>query len=124
MLQELPKESSLLGFSALKADFLKAEVLKLARSRINEEWLDITDRFAGNGYAKITDDLIEFINSFYDKFKIPLDPVYTGKMIYGIQQLANEGYFPSGSKILAIHTGGLQGVMGFRERGVEFGWVE
>ncbi|HMG14469.1 MAG TPA: pyridoxal-phosphate dependent enzyme [Saprospiraceae bacterium] len=122
MLQAIPDESNLLGFSALKADFLKEEVLRLAGSETNKTKLTITDRFAGNGYAKITDDLIKFINTFYDKYKIPLDPVYTGKMMYGIYQLANEGYFPVGSKILAVHTGGLQGVMGYRERGIEFVW--
>lgn len=124
MLQTIPQNCTLLGFSALKTDYHKAVILKMASFLATEERLIITDRFAGKGYAKITNDLIEFINSFYDKFKIPLDPIYTGKMMYGIYQFANEGYFPKGSKILAVHTGGLQGVMGYRERGVEFGWVE
>ncbi len=123
MLQALPKESKLLGFSALKADFLKQEVFKLAGPETNEDSLIITERFAGKGYAKISVDLIEFINSFYDKYHIPLDPVYTGKMVYGIYQLATEGYFPLGSKILAVHTGGLQGVMGYRENGINFNWA-
>ena len=60
----------------------------------------------------MTEDLIEFINLFYQKNKIPLDPIYTGKMVFVVIDLIQKNYFPSGSKILLIHTGGLQGVAG------------
>jgi 1-aminocyclopropane-1-carboxylate deaminase len=64
------------------------------------------------GYAKINEELIRFINDFYKQTNIPLDPIYTGKMMFGILDLINKGYFPNGAKILAIHTGGLQGIEG------------
>ena len=50
------------------------------------------------------------------KHHIPLEPVYTGKMMYGLFDLIQQGYFPAGSRIVAVHTGGLQGNAGFSER--------
>ena len=61
------------------------------------------------GYAKKTKELISFMNHFYDQHKIPLDFVYTAKMMFGVNDLIQKKYFPPGSKIVCIHTGGLQG---------------
>lgn len=98
----------ILGFPALKGNFLNEEISKFA---IGSNWELITDYHFG-GYAKINEDLISFINNFKTDYKIPLDPIYTGKMMYGIFDLLEKGFFPKGSKILAIHTGGLQGIEG------------
>jgi len=68
-----------------------------------------------NGFGKVNDELVEFLNDFYRKTEIPLDPIYTGKMMYGIVKLANEDYFEPNSKVIAIHTGGLQGIKGCNE---------
>ena len=95
-----------LGFSALKGDFLKDDISKFA---IKNNWKLITDYHFG-GYAKINSELVSFINEFKQNSNIPLDPIYTGKMMFGIFDLIEKGYFPKGSKILAIHTGGLQGI--------------
>jgi len=97
-----------LGFPALKGDFLKQDISKFA---IKNNWELITDYHFG-GYAKINEDLVAFINQFKQDYKIPLDPVYTGKMMYGVFDLITKNYFPKGSKILVIHTGGLQGING------------
>jgi 1-aminocyclopropane-1-carboxylate deaminase len=97
-----------LGFPALKGAFLQEDISKFV-SKSN--WRLITDYHFG-GYAKIDEALIRFMNDFKQKQYIPLDPVYTGKMMYGIFDLIEKGYFPRGSKILAIHTGGLQGIEG------------
>ncbi|MCB4799433.1 1-aminocyclopropane-1-carboxylate deaminase/D-cysteine desulfhydrase [Neotamlana laminarinivorans] len=102
------QNQQILGFPALKGDFLKEDISKFA-SKSN--WKIITDYHFG-GYAKINEDLIDFINRFKADSNIPLDPVYTGKMMFGIFNLIENGYFPKGSKILAIHTGGLQGISG------------
>jgi 1-aminocyclopropane-1-carboxylate deaminase len=67
------------------------------------------------GYAKWNIELIDFINQFKVKNNIQLCPIYTGKMMYGIIDLIQKNYFPKNTKILAIHTGGLQGVKGFNE---------
>lgn len=61
------------------------------------------------GYAKKSEELISFMNYFFDKHQIPLDFVYTGKVMFGIYDLARKNFFEKGSKILCIHTGGLQG---------------
>jgi 1-aminocyclopropane-1-carboxylate deaminase len=97
-----------LGFPALKADFLQNEIRKFAK---NNNWELISDYHFG-GYAKVNEELIDFINSFYRNFKIPLDPIYTSKMVFGVIDLISKNYFPENSKILMIHTGGLQGIEG------------
>ena len=96
------------GFPALKGDFLKQDISKFVT---HTNWKLITDYHFG-GYAKINKELISFINEFKIVYKIPLDPVYTGKMMFGIFDLIEKGFFKKGTKILAIHTGGLQGISG------------
>jgi len=102
----------ILGFPALKGDFLREEISKFARK---SNWEIIPDYHFG-GYAKINSELISFINTFKSAYKLPLDPIYTGKMMYGIFDLMRQGYFPEGSRILAIHTGGLQGIAGMNAK--------
>lgn len=97
-----------LGFPALKGDFLQKDICKFAQ---NKNWELITDYHFG-GYGKINDKLVQFINQFYIENKIPLDPIYTGKMVFGVINLIQKSYFPENSKILMIHTGGIQGVAG------------
>lgn len=97
-----------MGFPALKGDFLREYICKFV-SKSN--WDLITDYHFG-GYAKVSEELILFINDFYQKYKVPLDPIYTGKMLFGVMDLINKNYFPENSKILVIHTGGLQGITG------------
>jgi 1-aminocyclopropane-1-carboxylate deaminase len=97
-----------LGFPALKGDFLKDEIRKFAT---NKNWELITDYHFG-GYGKVNEELIQFINQFYKQTQVPLDPIYTGKMVFGVIDLIQKGYFPHNSKILLIHTGGLQGIQG------------
>ena len=101
-----------LGFPALKENFLHNNISKYVRSN---NWELIRDYNFG-GFAKINKDLVEFINMVYTLHNLPLDPVYTGKMLYGIIDLIKKDYFPKGSKILAIHTGGLQGKDGMNIR--------
>jgi len=64
------------------------------------------------GYAKVTEELINFVNDFKMQTQILLDPIYTGKMVYGILDLVKKNYFKPKTKILAIHTGGLQSITG------------
>ena len=101
-----------LGFPALKGDFLDNEIKKFTQK---ENWKLITDYHFG-GYAKINEELIAFINKFRDKTHIPLDPVYTAKMCYGVFDLIRKGYFKKEANILLIHTGGLQGIAGMNEK--------
>lgn len=102
----------ILGFPALKGDFLKDEIRIFAQK---DNWNLISDYHFG-GYGKINLELIEFINAFFEENKVPLDPIYTGKMVFGVIDLIHKNYFPANSKILIIHTGGLQGINGMNLR--------
>lgn len=99
----------ILGFSALKGVVFDEEIHKFAPNKNN--W-KITTNYHFGGYGKVTPELIAFINDFYQKYKIPLDPIYTGKLVFGVIDLINKNYFPENSKILVIHTGGIQGIAG------------
>jgi 1-aminocyclopropane-1-carboxylate deaminase len=97
-----------LGFSSLKGDFLKEGIKKISN---NNRWELISEYHFG-GYAKISQELIHFINDFKVQTDIPLDPIYTGKMIFGLLDMVKHDIFAKGTKILVIHTGGLQGIAG------------
>ena len=103
------QKQKILGFSALKGNFLNKNVSMLCNPKNN--WKIITDYHFG-GYAKVSKEFITFINEFKLETGIALDAVYTGKMVYGLADLIRKQYFTRGSKILVIHTGGLQGNIG------------
>ncbi|OTG83858.1 1-aminocyclopropane-1-carboxylate deaminase/D-cysteine desulfhydrase [Acinetobacter sp. ANC 4648] len=105
LIQASSAHQSVLGFSALKGDFLQAEVEK---NTINKNW-KILDDYCFGGYAKIQPELLHFIQNFETSYKIPLEHIYTAKMLYGIFDLIQKNYFPAHSRILVIHSGGLQG---------------
>ncbi len=106
------KQQKIIGFPALKGDFLQEEISKFATSK---NWELITDYHFG-GYAKTNDELVAFINKFKGRYNVPLDPIYTGKMMFGIYDMMAKGLFPENSKILVIHTGGLQGIEGMNQK--------
>lgn len=106
-------KQQIVGFSALKGRFIIDEVKKLTTKR--ENWQINTDYHFG-GYGKINDELITFINQFKLQTGIQLDPIYTGKMVYGIVGLARKKYFEKDSSVLVIHTGGLQGIEGVNRK--------
>lgn len=108
----------IIGFSALKGNFLQGEVealLKNYSAQVYTNW-QIQNDYHFGGYAKFKPELIQFINKFKAEHAIPLDPIYTGKMMFGIFDMIQKGEFPAGSRIVAIHTGGLQGIAGFNQR--------
>nr|WP_240348274.1 pyridoxal-phosphate dependent enzyme [Longitalea arenae] len=61
------------------------------------------------GYARKTGELIDFMNAIYETHDLPTDFVYTGKLLFGMMHLAGSGYFEPGSRLLIVHSGGLQG---------------
>ncbi|GEQ85529.1 1-aminocyclopropane-1-carboxylate deaminase [Patiriisocius marinistellae] len=101
-----------LGFSALKGTFQKEIISKYSENKN----FTLIDDYCFGGYAKIDLKLIRFINEFKENHNISLDPVYTGKLFYGIFDLLKNGYFRENSRILAVHTGGLQGIAGMNEK--------
>lgn len=96
-----------LGFQVVKDNSVPPKVQEWS-SRKNVDFWDAS----GRGYAKVTEELITFINEFNETYQIPLEPIYTGKMMQKIFHLIDEDFFPQGSRILAFHTGGLQAIEG------------
>ncbi len=113
LINSVTNDQKVLGYSALKGDFLLKEIQKFVDHQKN--WGLITDYHFG-GYAKYNEKLIHFINEFKKETSIALDPVYTGKMMFGIIDQIRKDKFPRGTKILVIHTGGLQGIEGFNQQ--------
>ena len=110
------KEKNIIGFSSLKgAGFLRQDIKAfLAAFDIGESpnW-HIEHNYHFGGYAKTTPELLDFRQAFLKEHGVALDMVYTAKMVYGIYDKIKKGDFKNGQKILAIHTGGLQGNAGF-----------
>jgi 1-aminocyclopropane-1-carboxylate deaminase len=80
--------------------------------KLLQQKLLLRDQYHFGGYAKVNADLVDFLNTFYQQYGLKLDPVYTGKMFFGLLRDIDQGIFPKGSKILAVHSGGLQGIAG------------
>ena len=103
----------LLGFPVMKGNDSLAESILAWTNRDN---YSLINDYHFGGYARIDDRLIEFIQDFHRIKLVPLDAIYTGKMMFAIMDLVAQNYFPKGSSILAIHTGGLQGNRGINDR--------
>ena len=107
------KKQKVIGFPAIQGfDILEKNI----RNWTNKQNYKFIKNYFSGGYAKLNKELVEFINQFNSLHNIPLDAIYTGKMMLGIMELIKQDYFPKGSTILAIHTGGLQGNKGMTER--------
>lgn len=105
------ENQQIIGFSALKGDFLKNDVEVLTT---HDNWVINTDYHFG-GYAKYDVILVQFINDFKEKTGVQLDSIYNGKQMYGLIDLLKKGYFKKNTSILAIHTGGLQSIDGMNQ---------
>ena len=115
----LDSKSFALGFSVLKGgSFLNQNLLTLLshyqKERLNNFQINLDYHFGG--YAKKNIELNNFCTKFYEQHNIQIEPIYTGKMLFGIFDLINKNYFPTNSVIVAIHTGGLQGLQGLKQR--------
>ncbi|MEM7173912.1 MAG: 1-aminocyclopropane-1-carboxylate deaminase/D-cysteine desulfhydrase [Bacteroidota bacterium] len=110
-----PSKKKILGFAVLKnASFLKNDTHRLLKAYeqtfhtpLNHHTFDINLNYHFGGYAKKNTLLTHFITNFIKKHHIPIEYIYTGKMLYGIYDLANKNFFPPNTTILALHTGGL-----------------
>ncbi len=103
----------ILGFSALKNTIDVKRNIKLYTKKQN--W-KLFSRYSCGGYAKISKKLIKFINEFNINCGVPLDVIYTGKMMMGLFDMVERDFFKPKSKILVVHTGGLQGNKGMNQR--------
>ena len=102
-------KANAIGISVLKNNHgLSAAVQSLLPESLHASFNIIHD-FHFGGYAKTTPELIGFMNAWYREYGIPSDFVYTAKVFYAVDQLMRSEFFPAGSKLLVVHTGGLQG---------------
>lgn len=109
LINSAKKNQKIIGFPALKGGYLSEEIKKHTTKRNN--WC-LEKKYHFGGYGKYNEDFIRFMNNFSEETGVLLDPIYTGKMLFGILDLVEKDYFPENSKILAIHSGGLQGING------------
>jgi len=96
------------GFAGFKNGAYLVDEINKSLVNSQDNW-DFYNVYHFGGFAKHKPELIGFVNSFYDTFKIPLDFVYTGKMMFGLFDLLKKHLVPENSHLIAIHTGGLQG---------------
>lgn len=119
LLLSLRENEILMGFPALKnGEFINEEVKKNIQNYFPQEIekiksLELNCDYHFGGYAKVNDDLKNFVADFFSQTNIQLDLIYNGKMMYGLFDLIKKGHFEPGTRILAIHTGGMQGNRGF-----------
>ncbi len=115
VIQSLEGSGNIVGMSSLKGDFLEVEINSLFRQYNLPEFNNwtVNQDYHFGGYAKTSDELFKFIANIEVEHQLKLDPVYTGKAFFGIMDLIKKDEFDKGSKILFIHTGGLQGRAGF-----------
>lgn len=112
LVNAVPDNVTVMGFAALKhAEFLNHDVNALLYAQ-RDNW-QINQHYHFGGFAKTNTELLSFIKQFQANTQIPLEPVYTGKMLYAIYDLIkNQSILPN-QRVIAVHTGGLQGNRGF-----------
>lgn len=115
LIEGLPETTKIRGVAVLKqADYLNETIKQLSpKAQQQNNWRLLTD-FHYGGYGKFSEELWHFCQNLRDQ--LPLEPIYTGKLFFTLFKLIEQGHFAAGSKIMAIHTGGLQGLSGLKYR--------
>ncbi|MBE51246.1 MAG: 1-aminocyclopropane-1-carboxylate deaminase [Flavobacteriales bacterium] len=109
------QNQNILGFPAIRMNN-NSKTYQFIKNATNKNNWKLIFHYDFGGFAKYDKNLINFIHKFYEETKIPLDIIYTAKMVYGVIDMVKKNMFTRNSKILLIHTGGLQGNIGFNER--------
>nr|WP_234401218.1 pyridoxal-phosphate dependent enzyme [Pseudoalteromonas sp. T1lg23B] len=112
---------NIIGIAVLKqAQYLEQEIINLVpEAKHATNWQLLCDHHDG-GYGKFSAELWQFCKTMKKTQQLPLEPIYTGKLFFALWQLIEQDFFPRGSRITAIHTGGLQGLDGLRYRQLIF----
>jgi 1-aminocyclopropane-1-carboxylate deaminase len=110
LIKAIEQAQHVVGISVLKNNLdLSPAVNSLLTPKEQLKKFDLMEGYHFGGYAKYNSELLQFMNSFYSESNIPSDFVYTGKLFFALKDLAEKNYFLPGSKILTVHSGGLQG---------------
>ncbi|MCW0505382.1 1-aminocyclopropane-1-carboxylate deaminase/D-cysteine desulfhydrase [Aeromonas piscicola] len=112
------EQERILAIAVLKgANFIADEVRRLhPAAATTPGWQIALDHHDG-GYAKFSPALWQWVQAFSAETGLPLEPIYSGKAMWGLFRELAAGHIPRGSKIVFIHTGGMQGLMGLKEQG-------
>lgn len=108
LVNSAPASSEIMGISMLKNNHSLEPMINALLNPSHARW-SVLHEFHGGGYARLSPALLSFMNEFYQHTGIPTDFVYTGKLFLAVNELTKRSFFPSGSKLLVIHSGGLQG---------------
>ncbi len=111
LIKGLNGRSKIWGFSALKGEFIRDEIRQLrVKNKLPHSNYELFTNYHFGGYGKINQDLKRFIHTFKQEFNVLLDPVYTGKMFFGVWEKVKNDQIAPGTRLLVLHTGGLQGL--------------
>lgn len=116
LLAGLGGRSKVIGIAAIsQAEYLRGEISRLLQQAAYPDYqnYELFCNFHHGGYGKAPTILLDFCSDFQQETGIPLEPVYTGKMLFALHKLWQEGYLAKTAKVIAVHTGGLQGARGF-----------
>ena len=117
LLKSAKNHQMVLGISSLKGAFIHQETHNLIKKyRIDKANYHVIDRYHFGGYGKTKPELIDFINWFKEKFRVTLDPIYTGKTFFAVWDMIKSDKFEKNLKIVILHTGGIQGIEGFNRK--------
>jgi 1-aminocyclopropane-1-carboxylate deaminase len=108
LLQASTESQELIGISSLKLN-PGNDIEEFIRRYSQGKPFYIHYDYHFGGYAKKTNELIDFMNQLWMQHQLPTDFVYTAKMMFAINDLVEKKRFAPGTRILAIHSGGLQG---------------
>ncbi|MBK7373482.1 MAG: pyridoxal-phosphate dependent enzyme [Saprospiraceae bacterium] len=110
-LKKYQLDTKLLIFPALKHQGLHKDIIK--KAGVDSSQAIYCDQYHFGGYARATEELIEFMNNFLKVTGIPLDPVYNAKLVYGLYQMGKEKWFKPADRVIWLHTGGIQGSVAY-----------
>ncbi len=104
----LGSNQHLLGVSVLKeSSGIKEGISQWLNENDKKNYI-LNESYHFGGYAKVKPALLSFVERFNAQNDFLIEPIYTGKLFFALEDLASQGHFKPGTKILAIHTGGLQ----------------
>jgi len=116
LIKGLEGMKEVLGISSLKGDYIKSEFRELLLSEgISYINYHLATNYHFGGYGKTNPSLINFVNQLSRELKVLFDPIYTGKALFGVWHMIDNGEFDD-QTLVFLHTGGLQGIAGFNQK--------
>ena len=109
IIKSLKFDQSFLGFSSFKNN---SQIKNIISEKVKTMNWEINSEYNFGGFGQVNNELKKFIKDFKNTYEIMLDPIYTSKLFFGLFDMISKNKLPKDSRILALHTGGLQGIQG------------